>query len=235
MRRLLILVFALATVAGITGLVTTSSGGATPPAGSTAAVALYSGPIGGNAHLLRLPDPGATQSTPTAGTLAWHVICIHQFGFCADFPYVAGSLHSFERHTDYTSATSVSGHLVNFTSNLWVADNGGGYCSTEFTDGCNPTGEHNQYYFVEIIHSKYTDPWQALSAINGGVGRHPVFIRVHGYLTCPFKGIYGGPGITVWAHGRVYYLESANLALKANPRAIVRRFLLSIRFIKVSR
>lgn len=228
MRRLLLLPTLLLSLVGIAGAPAITS--AASPADSST-VTLYSGVIGSGPTPQLRPGALATSRVPDVGTLAWHVICITQYGFCAEFPYVAGSQHNFEHHTDYTSATSVSGHLVNYTGNVWVADRGHGYCLGEFTKGCNLEGSRDQWYFVEIIHSKYADPWQALSAINGGVSPHPVFIRVHGYLTCRFaKGIYGGPGITVWAHHLVYYLESGNLALKPNPHGVVERFENSIRF-----
>jgi hypothetical protein len=160
---------------------------------------------------------------PKTPAVVWQRWCPKGAHFCTMFPLVSGSSGAFEHHTDYTSATSVSGYLANWTSNVWRADNGHGYCLSDFMLGCNEMSKHNEFYFVEVITSKYTDPWKALSAINGGV-YHPKFIRANGHLVCTFdKGIYGGPGMTVYYDRQVYYMETGDA--NGHPGQFAKKFL----------
>jgi hypothetical protein len=178
--------------------------------------------------------PVTVTGSPNVAGVSWQSVYEKAYGFRVEFPYATGSAGWLEHpHSDYTSGTSTTGFLTNFTADLFVADSGHGYCVAVFTTGCNPTGVKNEYYFVEVIwNSKYSyDPRQALDRINMGVNCGPNRPTYHGDLACFFnKGIYGGPGMTIWHSQHVYYLETGNTGLVPNDPARVKRFLYGISF-----
>lgn len=195
----------------------------------------------GPSAVLRKHHVPVTVANPSIPGVSWPEKCVTQFHFCIRFPYATGSTGTYQTHDDYSSGTSVTRRLHNYTGGLWVADNAHGYCKTAFTDGCNPTGELDEYFFVEVIGtSKYApnpiadkntaNQWAALTGINEGV-KDPIETTYQGHLACYFKkGIYGGPGMTVWFDNHVYYLETLNLTLTPNDPQVVQTFLHSLRF-----
>jgi hypothetical protein len=161
------------------------------------------------------PAPGAP-TAPLAG-LKWFQACPSGQRFRVRFPHSAPSAPSSYRQLTKSSATSRTGHRAYFSSTVYRAPNGQ-FCATAADHRCHGPHAGPETYFVSVIPSKYTDPCQALTAINGGIGRQAACktdART-GFLTANFHDIYGGPGRTIWVpdksgpHGSVYYLGSFN-------------------------
>jgi hypothetical protein len=167
--------------------------------------------------------PHLGRRTPSPVTLSWHNQ--HIAGISASYPS-ATAKSSFTRET-FDSHTARSHRLTSYESTLYF-DHTGLLCTSDKTCGNSYASET---YFVQVIHSRYTDACQALTAINGGVGRHPICRHdAHtGLLTVDFHDIYGGPGRTVWFNHRVYYIGSATLPALVGGRYFS-RFANSIHF-----
>jgi hypothetical protein len=152
-----------------------------------------------------------------AATASWQTQCPHGYHFCADFPGL-----NFQP-TTYDAGTSRQ--RVSFESTVYIARDGR-FCTTDADVRCHDTS--SETYFVQVIPGHGRDPWTALTSPNGGIV-NPVGSSVQGNLAAKFeRGIYGGPGITVWHNSQVYYAEAIN---DDHTRTrFVEQFLASLRF-----
>jgi hypothetical protein len=161
------------------------------------------------------PSPA---SSPLVTTVSWHKQCPQGYKFCASFPG-----EDFESNV-HDSATSRTGRRISFDSHVY-GDGHGHFCPGMTDTRCRG---YDDGYFVSIIDSKFSDQWTALTAINGGL-KNPVRTTVQNNLAAKFDhGIYGGPGITVYYDGKVYYAEAFTHNLSKAP--FIDQFLTSIQF-----
>lgn len=184
--------------------------------------------------VLALLSAGAAfaKGSQTPPRVTWHHKCIKQYHFCADYPYVNGAkgpVNGFDRHVYYLPlGSSATGKEPAFES--WInRDHKTGKLCRQLNGPL--LCEDSEFYSVSVFRSKFSDPWTALTAINGGV-KNPIRTSVQGNLACRFtKGIYRSPGLVIYHRGMVYLLQVGGIGGRGGsflPRYTA-RFLASIR------
>ena len=133
--------------------------------------------------------------------VTWHHHCISTAHFCADFPYITGMKFSYG-HSVFDGATSATRKSDDWSSGVSRNVKTGKPCEAVIASGCQ-----QEFYAIDVFKSKYSDPWQALTAINGGV-TNPTRTTFDGNLAAKFNDLYGYIGYTVWHRGEVYYIHA---------------------------
>lgn len=178
--------------------------------------------------LLSASAASGRSNTEDAGP-TWHHKCFPHFHFCASFPYVDGSEQAFSHYVyDLPLGSAANGKEPTFSSLTYRNAATGHFCLSGTAPNCSGRNGRSEFYAVSVFRSKYSDPWTALTALNGGV-KHPVRTTVQGNLAARFNSIYGPVELSIYHRGLVYYVVAGTFFSIHHEALYGKRFLKNIR------